>query len=544
MMAAMDGGTPEQTGAQGPGDRGRSEHETWAGQTAPLDETGGPAPPGGQVPPGGPAPSGGHVPPGGRGEERRLYREPEERKLTGLCGGVADYLGADPTVVRLAAVLLTLSTRAAIVAYLVGAIVVPERPATTPRRRADRQLLPGHWTVQAAGLLLLVLVVGVADDQWWLDPRLLGVGLVGFGVWLLFNERIGPLNPGGAPSTEPDDIQRENPTAWSGQRATVSPEATQQGDLAGPPAGETSPDVTNHKTEGGSPPVPVPPETTSSVPDDSALRAGPQGEVPPPVPPWGLGTTSVPPSPPSPPSSRSPASPPPAPPAPPDPAGPTTPPGPAGRPTLRTPPVPPRPHGTAAPLLVGLALVVTGVIGLLVVTGVVDFTARTMQAAVLTALGVVLVVGAWWGRTRSLIGIGAPLAGALLLVDALDIPLDGDIGERTVLVDEVGDLDDVHEHLAGELILDLRELPETPGEVPTIRAEVAFGRLEVLLPEEVTADVDALVGVGELRGPGVDGGDESGVHVERAFEIAGREGGGRARLDVQVGLGELEIRHA
>jgi hypothetical protein len=96
--------------------------------------------------------------------------------------------------------------------------------------------------------------------------------------------------------------------------------------------------------------------------------------------------------------------------------------------------------------------------------------------------------------------------------------------------------------MAGELRLDLRQLPRRDGEVPTIRAEVAAGNLEVLLPSGATAQVDALVGIGGIRGLGLDGGEENGVHVQRDYEIDGREGGDRVRLDLRMGLGEIEVR--
>lgn len=61
--------------------------------------------------------------------EKKLYRSRRERMIAGVCGGIAAYFEADPTLVRLTAVLLTLvSFGSAVVAYIVMSIVVPEEP--------------------------------------------------------------------------------------------------------------------------------------------------------------------------------------------------------------------------------------------------------------------------------------------------------------------------------------------------------------------------------------------------------------------------------
>jgi phage shock protein PspC (stress-responsive transcriptional regulator) len=59
----------------------------------------------------------------------RLYRSPDDRMLTGVAGGVAEALDADPSIVRIVWVLLAFLTGGiAVVVYIVMAIVVPERP--------------------------------------------------------------------------------------------------------------------------------------------------------------------------------------------------------------------------------------------------------------------------------------------------------------------------------------------------------------------------------------------------------------------------------
>ncbi|HHT69886.1 MAG TPA: PspC domain-containing protein [Firmicutes bacterium] len=59
---------------------------------------------------------------------KRLYRS-RDRKLGGVCGGIAEYLGTDPTVIRLIWVLLSLLYGSGLIVYLVCWIVIPEYPS-------------------------------------------------------------------------------------------------------------------------------------------------------------------------------------------------------------------------------------------------------------------------------------------------------------------------------------------------------------------------------------------------------------------------------
>lgn len=64
---------------------------------------------------------------------KRLYRStsdsPAGRHIAGVCGGIAEYLEIDPTLVRLAFVALMLMGGPGFVIYIIMAIVVPEAPS-------------------------------------------------------------------------------------------------------------------------------------------------------------------------------------------------------------------------------------------------------------------------------------------------------------------------------------------------------------------------------------------------------------------------------
>lgn len=59
---------------------------------------------------------------------KKLYRSRTDRKLCGVCGGIAEYLNVDPTIVRLVCVLLCIAGTAGLWAYIICALVIPEAP--------------------------------------------------------------------------------------------------------------------------------------------------------------------------------------------------------------------------------------------------------------------------------------------------------------------------------------------------------------------------------------------------------------------------------
>jgi phage shock protein PspC (stress-responsive transcriptional regulator) len=61
-------------------------------------------------------------------ETRRLYRSRTDRKLGGVCGGLAQYFNTDATLIRVLFVALALLGGPGLVIYLVLWIVVPEEP--------------------------------------------------------------------------------------------------------------------------------------------------------------------------------------------------------------------------------------------------------------------------------------------------------------------------------------------------------------------------------------------------------------------------------
>jgi phage shock protein C len=66
------------------------------------------------------------------GEVKRLYRSRSKRWLAGVCGGLGDYFGLDPTLIRVLFVLFALAVGGGILAYLILWLIIPLEPQASP----------------------------------------------------------------------------------------------------------------------------------------------------------------------------------------------------------------------------------------------------------------------------------------------------------------------------------------------------------------------------------------------------------------------------
>lgn len=58
---------------------------------------------------------------------KKLYRSKKDRMIGGVCGGIADHFGHDPTIVRLIWVFGSLLWGAGIILYLIAWLIIPEK---------------------------------------------------------------------------------------------------------------------------------------------------------------------------------------------------------------------------------------------------------------------------------------------------------------------------------------------------------------------------------------------------------------------------------
>lgn len=91
-------------------------------------------------------------------EVKKLYRSRENRVIAGVCGGIGEYFGVDPTIVRLAWLLFIFAGGSGVIAYIIAALIIPERPAGEKAEKVKKSKTGGAEVLfLVLGLLLVVI---------------------------------------------------------------------------------------------------------------------------------------------------------------------------------------------------------------------------------------------------------------------------------------------------------------------------------------------------------------------------------------------------
>ena len=64
--------------------------------------------------------------------QRKLLRSNTNKMIAGVCGGIADYIGVDATVIRVIWALLCLAFGGGLIAYLICALLIPSEDTSNP----------------------------------------------------------------------------------------------------------------------------------------------------------------------------------------------------------------------------------------------------------------------------------------------------------------------------------------------------------------------------------------------------------------------------
>ena len=59
---------------------------------------------------------------------KRLYKSRNDRVLAGVCGGIAEFFGIDPTLVRLAWAVMIFFGGSGLLLYIICALIIPNDP--------------------------------------------------------------------------------------------------------------------------------------------------------------------------------------------------------------------------------------------------------------------------------------------------------------------------------------------------------------------------------------------------------------------------------
>lgn len=443
-----------------------------------------------RTPPPGPPPSGTHQQTGRASSGnaanfyaslRRLDFRRRDGWLGGVCGGLGARTGVDPLVFRAGFVLLGLLFGAGVFLYLLAWVLVPDTSERTHLENAFTETDPTSIVLTSlAGVAALGALPwwgggGLIGDGWfgWWLASVAVTGLLLWGLYALWQERdpAGPSGPAGSP---------QHPSAHPTPEGASMAEHSRDHSSEPTGAALTTTVATRGSTveagdAGHRPDYPQVHQWTAADPPSSGAASGPSG-----------GDVHAPP-----PSSPPPSAPPPSGPHTPGSDGPT----PAEAPS----------RGSGGPVV---ALIVTGLA--LASYGLLDWAAAAYDwpgqpatvavIGTLAVLGLALVVIGLAGRTGGFTGF----LSSLVLVTALmmapfgpDFRLTWSAGERTWAPVSVAS-DQDYRLGAGEAVLDLRMLDREELEGQRIRADVNLGSLTLLLPPDLTVQVNGRSTVGQI----------------------------------------------
>jgi phage shock protein PspC (stress-responsive transcriptional regulator) len=426
---------------------------------------------------------------------RRLTRRTDKRVIAGVASGIAAFLGIEPWIVRIGFIVLVPFGGFGALAYLIAWLLVPVEGTDRSLATAVVRRPPSGWR-SYVGVALILLAVAILASAFSEPGVIWAIVLIAFGVFLFRQDDPEPPDRRPPDSRPPDGVPEPHPPVYGAPTGRVTAGEQERGQLSTTPLPPAPPVSTTTTTAPLAPPAPGQ--------DPTAPTAD--------LPVWS------------------------PPPPPPDSAAAWGPP----------PPRRPRRRPFLGPLTFAAALIVTGLALVLDNLDVVDLTFGQVLAVFLTVLGGGLLIGTWWGRAWGLIPVGL-LAVPVVAIAALagSVPVEGDVAERLFQPTTAAEVRPSYRLTGGELILDLSNVDFEPGS-PPIEASVAGGRILVVLPDEVAADIRGRVGVGSLDLLGeVDSGAQVDSTVTRPAVTPPAEGEApTVRLDLQTGFGVIEVRRA
>jgi phage shock protein PspC (stress-responsive transcriptional regulator) len=417
-----------------------------------------------------------------------LRRSRQDRVIAGVAGGFARWLGIDPVIVRVILVVLAVFGGSGLLLYVIGWLFIPDDDS--PQSEAERFIARAQRPGSSTRTVLLVIAVVVGV--------ILFSAVVGsaFGNWGGFGSFLLLIAVGA--------LVLYLATRPSSAMPQFSPV----------PAGGPMPPTDSE------PSAPVAQQPMQSTADAGTTAVAPP---PPPAPPTAYaygGSGSYP----------------------------------GYTPPIPTPmpPAPRQPRSYLGLATLSIAILVTGVLVSLDVTGVVDLAPVIVPGVALLILGAGILVGAWVGKARWLLWFAIPTLFVTMIASFIPANFDGrfdpnfgaGVGEKVEAPTTVLEAREPFELGVGQLQVDLTDLtiPEGVSTVP-VEATVGLGELIVTVPDDVRVLVDADSQLGELRIEGVERTNDPSPSFEGVLP-GGPETGPVLNLTLHTNVGAVEVSRA
>ncbi len=439
----------------------------------------------------------------GIGDElRALRRSGTDRVAAGVLGGLGRQLGLDPVLLRVVTAVLAVFGGVGFLLYAIAWLLVPadDQPGSILEQALGRRETRSPGSIPMAIFLTAVILVSSGNlvGGSWDGVVLLILAVVGLTTWMRNR------------TADTDDEPEPYGTDAYGPYESYAPPEEAGYEPRQPPS--MPPSMPPSVPPSTPTPAPTPAPTATPTPEDvgpaaPAVPAAGSAEGWPEGPDWGPYSSAWSPY-------DQPAAPASAPPA-------------------------PRARSILGPVTVSAALLAVGALAVQDVYWA-AVPAGMYVAVPLAVVGIGLLVGTWFGRSRGLIALGIVLALALVPT-TLASRLDGSLGDARVDVTSLAELPDGRvEYGAGNIDYDLSAMPMSDTDTATLSIDLGAGNLHVVVPADADVILRADVGAGDVRAFNQ---ASSGVATGRTITDDGPDGpgGGTLTLDLEVGVGEIEV---
>ena len=199
--------------------------------------------------------------------------------------------------------------------------------------------------------------------------------------------------------------------------------------------------------------------------------------------------------------------------------------------------VEPKQRSPLGALTLSIAFLVVGLMILLGNLGVADITIGEMAAAGLFVVGIGLLVGVWWGRSRLLIVVGVAMVPIVVAGGFMHFPLRGSLGDRWIDSRSIDNVDLNHEMLLGSLHMNLAGLRSFEGE-RQLNISMAAGQATIFIPAKIGLKIAGHI---EWGNASIGHGRQSGDDLVLANELEGKPDAGHLTINFTGGIASLYV---